>query len=59
MTIGNDTIMFNTDRERLLTALLQVELRQVVRDYLSRTQRAFPIQYLFNMSDIDPSHGPT
>ena len=51
--------MFNTDRERLLTALLQVELRQVVRDYLSRTQRAFLIQYLFNMSDIDPSHGPT
>ncbi|CAF1529501.1 unnamed protein product [Adineta ricciae] len=59
VTIGNDTAMFNTDRERLLTALLQVELRQAARDYLSRTQRSYPIQYLFNMSDFDPSHHST
>ncbi|CAF1520632.1 unnamed protein product [Adineta ricciae] len=59
VSIGNDTTMFNTDRERLLTALLQVELRQVARDYLSRTRRSFPIQYLFNMSDIDSTHRRT
>ncbi|CAF1689281.1 unnamed protein product, partial [Adineta ricciae] len=55
VTIGNDTVTYNTDREQLLTALLETELRETIRDYLSRTRRSFPIHYVFNMTNNEQS----
>ncbi len=48
----------NNNREQLLNNLLQVELREVARDYLSRTRRSCPIYYVFDMSDIEPTQQP-
>ncbi|CAF4495771.1 unnamed protein product, partial [Rotaria magnacalcarata] len=44
----------NGTREEVLNDLLRVELRDVARDYLSRTRRAYPIHYVFDMTDIEP-----
>ena len=43
------------ERERLLTDLFRMELRDVARDYLTRTRRSYPIHYVYDMSDIDLS----
>ncbi len=40
-------------REQLLNNLLQIELSEVIQNYLSRTRRSFPVHYVFDMSDID------
>jgi len=46
------TIHHHPNREQILNNLLRVELGQVIRDYLSRTRRSFPIHYIYDMSDI-------
>ncbi|CAF3282951.1 unnamed protein product [Rotaria sp. Silwood2] len=43
----------NNNREQLLENLLRVELRGAAHDYLTRTRRAYPLNYVFDMSDID------
>ena len=45
---NNDNI-----REQLLNNLLRLELQDVARDYLSRTSRPYPLQYVYDMSDIE------
>ena len=52
-SIRHETANNNSHREQILNNLLQVELREAARNYLSRTRRAYPIQYVFNMSDIN------
>ncbi|CAF3341977.1 unnamed protein product [Rotaria socialis] len=44
----------NDAREAVLNDLLRVELREVTRDYLSRTRRSYPLHYVFDMTDIEP-----
>ncbi|CAF1290845.1 unnamed protein product [Rotaria magnacalcarata] len=44
----------NDAREEVLNDLLRVELREVARDYLSRSRRSYPLHYLFDMTDIEP-----
>ncbi|CAF3237397.1 unnamed protein product [Rotaria socialis] len=41
-------------REEVLNDLLRIELRDVARDYLTRTRRSYPIHYVFDMTDIEP-----
>ena len=41
-------------REEVLNNLFHVELRDVVRDYLSRTRRSYPLHYVFDMTGIEP-----
>ncbi|CAF4973729.1 unnamed protein product [Rotaria sp. Silwood1] len=43
----------NNNREQLLENLLRVELRGAANDYLTRTRRPYPLNYVFDMSDID------
>ncbi|CAF2806152.1 unnamed protein product [Rotaria sp. Silwood2] len=45
----------NNNRELLLENLLRVELREAATGYLIRTRRSFPLNYVFDMSDIDTS----
>ena len=40
-------------REQILNSLLQVELSEAIRNYLTRTRRSFPIHYVFDMSDLE------
>ncbi len=54
----NNPTVNNNNREQLLYSLLQVELREVTRDYLSRIRRSCPIYYVFDMSDIEPTQQP-
>lgn len=42
-------------REQVLHNLLQIELREAIRGYLSRTRRTYPIRYVFDLSDIHSS----
>ncbi|CAF1555039.1 unnamed protein product [Rotaria magnacalcarata] len=44
----------NDAREEVLNDLLRVELREVARDYLSRSRRSYPLHYVFDMTDIEP-----
>jgi len=54
----NNATVTTNHREQLLNNLLQVELREVARDYMSRTRRSCPIYYVFDMSDIEPTQQP-
>jgi len=54
----NNATVTTNNREQLLNNLLQVELREVARDYMSRTRRSCPIYYVFDMSDIEPTQQP-
>ncbi len=54
----NNATVTTNNREQLLYNLLQVELREVARDYMSRTRRSCPIYYVFDMSDIEPTQQP-
>lgn len=38
-------------RENILTSLLEMELRDVANDYLSRTRQSYPIHYVFRLPD--------
>ncbi|CAF3104620.1 unnamed protein product [Rotaria sp. Silwood2] len=43
----------NNTREQILNNLLRVELREAASDYLTRTRRSYPINQVFDMSDIN------
>ena len=45
----------NAHREQALNDLLEVELREAARDFLARTRRSFPVHYVFDASDVEPS----
>jgi hypothetical protein len=51
---NNNEIAIAADREQLLYNTLRVELREATREYLSRTQRSYPIHYVMDMSGIQP-----
>ena len=51
--MNNNNNNDNNNREQLLNNLLQVDLREGARGYLTRTRRTYPIHYVFNMSDIE------
>lgn len=43
------------NREVILHNLLRLELREAAQSYLVRTRQIFPLTYVFDMTDIEPS----
>ncbi|CAF1502790.1 unnamed protein product [Adineta steineri] len=57
-SIRHETVNNNDNdiREQILNTLLQLELGEATRDYLSRTRQGNQIHYVFDMSRIDSSN---
>ncbi|CAF4498142.1 unnamed protein product, partial [Rotaria sp. Silwood2] len=57
MLVPNERIHFglahSEEHELILYNTLRFELEECIRAYLQRTQRLYPINLVFNLSDID------
>ncbi len=42
------------EHERLLYNTIRFQIQEIIREYLQRTRRTYPIYLLFDMSDMRP-----
>jgi hypothetical protein len=43
-----------SEHERLLYNTVRFQIEEIIREYLQRTQRPYPIYLIFDMSDMRP-----